>query len=352
MTYRFAIIGAGMIARWHAKAIGELPNAELVSVCDHGSGRAAEFGPRCDCGTGCDPMRIVQRDDVDVIAVATPSGNHAEWAVLAAQHGKHCLVEKPLEITLEAVDRMIAAHEAAGTMLGGIFNQRHTPAAREFKRAVEAGRFGRLSFGMAYCPWWREQAYYDSGGWRGTRALDGGGALMNQGIHTIDLLQWLMGPVRRVTAFAKTLAHERIEVEDTGAASVEFVNGALGMIACTTSMWPGHFRTVEVAGIDGTVSLADDRFLVWRFREELAEDAEIIARLAGVPRVSASAADPSAGFSVDSHRENFRDFLAALEAGRACPIDGREARKAVEIVLAIYRSAQRGGAPVELPLAD
>lgn len=346
--YRFAIVGAGMIAEWHARAIAELPNAELTAVCDHGSGKAGRVGPRCECRNGCDLERLLARADVDVVAVATPSGTHAQISEQAARHGKHCLVEKPLDVTLEAVDRMIAAHERAGTFLGGIFNQRYTATAQLLKQAVEAGRFGRLTFGTAYCPWWRDQAYYDEGGWKGTQALDGGGAMMNQGIHAIDLLQWLMGPVKRVTAMTGTLAHERIDVEDTGVAAVEFRNGALGLIACTTSMYPGHFRMVEVAGVDGTVSLADNNFLCWQFRREAPEDRRIQTEHRGLPPTSLGAADPSAGFTVDSHRENFAAFLSALEAATPPAIDGREARKAVEIVLAIYESARRGGAPVEL----
>jgi predicted dehydrogenase len=338
-----------MIAAWHAEAVRGLPNAELVGVCDHGSGKATGIGPRCGCPPGaCELERFVARGDVDVVAVATPSGSHGEVAELAAGHGKHCIVEKPIEIGLERIDRMIDAHERAGTALGGIFNFRYSSAARKFKEAVEQGRFGRITFGMAYLPWWREQAYYDGGGWRGTLALDGGGAFMNQGIHTVDLLQWLMGPVREVRAITDTLAHERIEVEDAGAALLRFETGALGTIACTTAMWPGHFRLIEVGGSEGTVSMADERFLSWRFARETPADEAVRREYMGGVDTSQGASSPSAAFSGEGHRANFAEFLGAIERGERPPLDGQEARKAVQIILAVYESAAEGGRPVLL----
>ncbi len=347
--WRMGVVGAGMIARWHAEAIRQLPNAELVGICDHGSGRAAEFGPRCGCSAGvCALERFIARDDLDVITIATPSGVHGEAALLAARHGKGCLVEKPIEVSLPKIDAMLEAHAKAGTTLGGIFNLRFAPTARLFHEAVQQGRFGRLTFGLALGPWWREQAYYDEGGWKGTQALDGGGAVMNQGIHTVDCLQWLMGPVAEVSARTGVLAHARIEVEDTAAATLTFANGALGVLACTTSMWPGHYRTVEVGGTDGTVAMGDHTFFHWRFREETAADVAIREQHLRFPQVAVGASDPAAGFSADGHRENFAEFLAALEAGREPLVSGAEARKAVRIILALYESARQGGVPVRL----
>ena len=348
-TYGMAVIGGGMIGHWHAEAIRQLPNARLVGICDHGSGKAAKSGPRCGCAAGaCEVEGFIARQDVDVITIGTPSGTHAEIALLAAKHGKHCIVEKPLDISLARMDRMIEAHAKAGTTLGGIFNGRFVPTAGIFKRAVAAGRFGRLTFGMAYGPWWREQSYYDQGGWKGTQALDGGGAFINQGIHTIDMLQWLMGPVRRVSARVATLAHDRIEVEDTGAAVVEFASGALGILACTTSMWPGKSRQIEVSGTGGTVSMGDSMFNTWQFRQEQPEDASIRETYLSRPTAAVGASDPSAGFSADSHRDNFAEVLAAIDENRTPSVDGQEARKAVRIILALYESARQGGAPVAL----
>lgn len=346
-TYGFGVIGGGMIGNFHAQAIQQLPNAKLVAVCDEVPAAAAALAGKYNVPSMGKLDDFLARQDLDVVTVATPSGTHADIAIAAARHGKHCIAEKPIDVTLEKIDAAIAAHEKAGTQLGGIFNMRYMPTAKLFKQAVDDGRFGRLTFGIAYGPWWREQSYYDNGGWRGTWKLDGGGALMNQGIHTIDMLQWLMGPVKRVTAFCSMIAHQRIEVEDTGAASLEFASGALGVIACTTSMWPGHFRIVEVAGTGGTVAMADQKFFFWQFREETPADNDLRKSYLEFPAVSIGAANPSAGMTADGHRDNFADFLKSLDEGRRPPIDGREARKAVQIILAVYESA-RTGQPVTL----
>ena len=347
MIYRFGIVGAGMIAPYHYAAINGLANARVVGIMDNGSGRGREIAPYLD-STGADDIdRFLARDDIEVITIATPSGAHLDTAVKAARAGKHCIVEKPVEITLERIDAMIAAHDEAGTRLGGIFNTRYTDAAQLVKRSVEAGRLGRLTFAAALGPWWRDQSYYDSSNWKGTWALDGGGAMMNQGIHSVDLLQWIVGaPVSRVCAHIATLAHENVEVEDTAAASITFANGALGTIACTTGMWPGHFRTLTVAGDAGTVVLADNRLLVWQFQEETSEDDQIRAKYLSLPSEGVGASNPSAGVTADGHRAVFADFLAALERGERPAIDGYESRKAVSIIRAIYDSAKRGGAPV------
>jgi len=347
--YGFGIIGTGMIGEYHAQAIQQLPNAKLIAACARTEAKVKAFAEKFGCEAYTDFRELLQCDEIDVVTIATPSGSHMEPAVAAAEAGKHALVEKPIEITLERIDRILEAHDKAGTTVGGIFNGRWSETSQLFRQAVEQGRFGRLTFGMAYGPWWRDQAYYDEGGWKGTLQYDGGGALMNQGIHTIDMLQWLMGPVQSVQACTAILAHERIEVEDTGAAAVQFSNGALGTIACTTSMWPGHFRIVEVSGTAGTVAMADSKFFFWQFREESDEDERIRRELVSFPAVSVAASSPSAGLTAEGHRANFAEFLDALENKREPLISGTEARKSVEIILAIYESARRRG-PVDLPL--
>jgi len=345
--YGMGIVGAGMIGGFHAEAIAGLPNAKLVAVCEQVEDRARSFADKHGCKAYTELKDFLADDAIDVITIGTPSGLHGEVAIEAARAGKHAIVEKPIEITLPKIDEGLEAFDKAKTRIGGVFNMRYAETARLFKKAVDDGRFGRLTFGMAYGPWWRDQDYYDKGGWKGTMAMDGGGAMMNQGIHTIDLLQWLMGPVRQVQAFCATLAHERIEVEDTATASIEFANGALGTMACTTSMWPGHFRIVEVSGDAGTVAMADHNFFFWQFKNETDEDHAIREKYLKFPAVSVGASDPSGGMTADNHRANFADFLAALDEGREPPISGAEARKAVAIILAIYESA-RTGKPVEL----
>lgn len=348
-TYGFGVVGVGFIGGVHGEAIQGLPNAKLVACCDTRESAAKAFAEKFGCAWYTDLNEMLRRDDLDVISIATPSGLHMEPAVAAAQAGKHAIIEKPLDITLDRIDRILEAHDKAGTTVGGIFNGRFYPTAQLFKKAVDQGRFGRMTFGMAYGPWWRTQKYYDEGGWKGTIKLDGGGAYMNQGIHTIDMLQWLMGDVASVMAKTSILAHKNIEVEDTGAAVVRFKSGALGVMACTTSMYPGHFRIIEVAGDKGTVAMADTKFFFWQFAEETAEDEEIRKNYLSFPGVGIGASDPAAGVTGKLHEPNFADFLQAIDDGRPPLVDGPESRRSVETILAIYRSAQTGKT-VELPL--
>lgn len=349
-TYGIGVIGAGFIGEFHAQAVQQLPNARLLAGCARSDKSVARFAGKFPQARIYRDYKDLLRDpNIDIVTIATPSGAHMEPAIEAAKAGKHVIVEKPIEITLDRIDRILEAHDKAGTKVGGIFNSRFTETAHMFKTAVQQGRFGRLTFGMAYGPWWRDQSYYDEGGWKGTVQYDGGGALMNQGIHTVDLLQWLMGPVKSVQAFAATLAHKRIEVEDTGSAAVEFASGALGTIACTTSIWPGHFRIVEVAGDEGSVAMADNAFFFWKFRKETEADEQIRKEKVAFPAASTGASSPGAGLSAEGHRRNIEEFIEALEHGRPPMVDGKEARKGVEIILAIYQSARRRKV-VDLPL--
>src|SRR5437870_11529764 len=276
----FAIVGCGMIARFHGRALAEVPGARLVALVsrkpENAKGLAESLGISCPSYTELTP--VLARRDVDVVIVTTPSGAHMEPAVAAAEAGKHVVVEKPLEITLERCDRIIDACDRRGVKLCTIFPSRFHDANLTLKAAVDAGRFGRLTLGEATCKWWRPQSYYDTGGWKGTMALDGGGALMNQAIHSVDLLQWLMGPVTHISGFTATLAHERIEVEDTAVACLRFAGGALGVIQATTSVSPGLPKTIAVHGDRGTVVIEQDDVLRWEFTPETDDDRAVRAR--------------------------------------------------------------------------
>jgi UDP-N-acetyl-2-amino-2-deoxyglucuronate dehydrogenase len=345
--YRVGIVGYGMIAQIHANAVAALTNATLVGIMDRGTGRGAHIAATLDQRSRDDLSGFISRDDIDVVMVATPSGVHLDAALLAAQQQKHCLVEKPIEITTARVDQMIAAHTRAGTKLGGIFNTRFTAGAQLLKSAVELGRFGKLTFASAVGPWWRDPEYYSDSSWKGTWHLDGGGALMNQGIHSVDLLQWLVGsPVTSVSGQVATLAHD-IEVEDTAAATLRFANGALGQIASTTSMWPGHFRTITIAGTNGTAVLADGDLLFWQFRQPHAQD-DTAAALIGLPGAGVGASNPSAGVDADGHAEALRRFLLAIDSNQTPEIDGYEARKSVAIIGAVYASSKAGGSAIQI----
>jgi predicted dehydrogenase len=332
-----------MIARFHARALAEVPGARLVALVSRSADRARkmadELGLRCDASA--DLAAVLARPDVDVVIVTTPSGAHLEPAVAAAEAGKHVVVEKPLEVTLERCDRIIGACDRNGVQLCTIFPSRFGDANRALKAAVDAGRFGRLTLGETTCKWWRPQAYYDEGGWKGTRALDGGGALMNQAIHNVDLLLWLMGPPTHVSGFTATLAHERIEVEDTAVACLRFRNGALGVIQATTSVHPGFPKTVAVHGDRGSAVVEQDDVLRWDFTPETDADRALKERFAQKTGASGGSSNPAA-ISHQGHARQLTDFVEALAAGRGPLVDGREGRRAVEVILAIYRAAATG----------
>lgn len=344
-TYGFGIVGVGMIAEFHAKALRDMAGARLVASCSRRADAVAGFAGRHGGAAYTDIDAFLAHDGLDVVVICTPSGAHLEPCLAAAAAGKHVVCEKPLEVTVERVDRMIAACEDAGVMLAGIFPRRFNPSTALLKQAVEAGRFGRIASADAYVKWWRTQAYYDSGAWRGTWELDGGGALMNQSIHTIDLLLHVMGDVSAVRAQTRLVAHSGIEVEDSAVAMLEFESGALGVIQGSTACWSrgGHPAEVQIAGEGGSAFMADDRFRVWEFADAGADD-DRIRREFGIAAdaAGAGAANPAA---IDHrwHQRNLEDAVAALRDGRTPGIDGREARRSVALIRAIYDSAGRDG---------
>lgn len=339
----FGIVGCGLIAPFHAAAIKALPGCRVVALHSRRQASAAKLAATLE------PPPLVFSDlgaflrvpELDVVCVCTPSGNHLEVAEAAAAAGKHLVVEKPLEITLERCDRLIAACERAGVYLTTVFPSRFADANVALKQALSAGRFGRLTLGETACKWWRSQAYYDEGGWKGTLALDGGGAVMNQAIHSVDLLLWLMGPVREVAGFSACLAHERIEVEDTAVACLRFESGALGVIQAATSVHPGLPKTVAIHGSAGSVVVEQEDVLVWEFATPNAEDDQVRRRFARAVKASGGASNPAA-ISSEYHRRQLEQFVAALRQSEPPPIDGAEGRQAVELVLAIYQSAAEG----------
>lgn len=350
--YGIGIVGCGMIADFHARAIGEMNGGHLECVFDLVPGKAGALGEKYKCASYTNYKKFLAHKGLDIVTIATPSGAHMETAVKAAKAGKHIICEKPMEITLERIDAMIEACRRNRVALCGIFPRRFNRASIEFKKAVEAGRFGRITLADAYIKWYRTQAYYDSGGWRGTWKLDGGGALMNQSIHQVDLLLHMAGPVKSVSAWADLRIHKRIEVEDNLVAKLKFKNGALGVIEASTSCYSptGHAAEVHVCGSDGSVFMQDDKFLKWEFRESRPTDEKIISELStNASAAGAGAANPSA-IDYTWHKMNFEDCVKSIRTGKKPSIDGKEARKSVELILAIYKSALNGGKPVDLPL--
>ena len=345
----FGIVGCGVISAFHARAINDIRGAKTLAVFTskpENGRKIAEIAGGCEIYTDYD--RFLRHPGLDIVNICTPSGAHLEPALAAATAGKHVVVEKPLEITLARCDRLIAACRKHAVKLCTIFPSRFSPANRALKEAIDEGRFGTLTLGDSYVKWWRTQQYYDSGGWRGTWKLDGGGDYMNQAIHNVDLLQWFMGPVAEVTAFTGTLAHERIEVEDTGVAAVRFKNGAMGVIEATTSAFPGLLKKTEIHGTQGSAIVEQDDILLWQFEPASRKDAAIRRKFARKIGGGGGASDPKA-ISYRGHYEQLKDFVRAIQTGTAPLVDGEEGRKSVEIILAIYKAAESSRA-VALPL--
>ena len=335
-TWNFGIIGAGVIADFHARAIADIGNAKLVGFCDGGSGRAKKLAYKYNAKAFDDYQQMVDCNDIDIVTVTTPSGLHLEPTVAAANAGKHVICEKPLEVTLQRCDEMIKAHRASGTLLGGIFQSRFNDSIVPLREAIKNNRFGKITYAGAYVPWWRADEYYKDS-WHGTWKLDGGGALMNQSIHTIDLLIDLMGPVESVQAYAGALGH-KIETEDTSVAVVRFAGGALGVIYGTTASYPGQSRRIEITGTKGTAVYLDDSYAVWQFAEQKPEDKEILRKFGQTTGQDGGASDPTA-IAYQGHKRNIEAFIDSLETGKPFILDAQQSRKAVELVLAIYKAA-------------
>ncbi|MCA9215421.1 MAG: Gfo/Idh/MocA family oxidoreductase [Planctomycetales bacterium] len=348
MSLGFGIVGCGMISNFHAKAIADIRGAKLLSCFDMVAPKGEAFAKDHGIDFYDDLNAMLSDDRLDIVTICTPSGAHMEPAVAAANAGKHVVVEKPLEITLKRCDKIIEACEKNNVVCSAIFPSRFHESSKLMKQAIDKNRFGKVTMGDAYVKWFRTQEYYDSGAWRGTWKLDGGGALMNQAIHSVDLLAWLMGPVKSISARTSTLAHERIEVEDVAVASLEFESGALGVIEATTAAYPGYLKRIEIHGSEGTAVLEEEDIKVWDFAKSTKKDDELRKKMAGKTATGGGAADPTA-IGHHGHAQQFKDVVKAIKSGGKPAIDGYEGRRSVEIILAIYKSAEIGRA-VELPL--
>jgi predicted dehydrogenase len=337
----FAVVGTGMIAGYHAQAIQQTPGARLVAVVSRSPEKGRDFARRHDIPVVVSSVaEVVARPDVHVVNVTTPSGAHLEPALSSIRAGKHVIVEKPLETTPARADEILRAATAARVKVAGIFQGRFGAGAQRVKSALDAGRFGRLVLASAYVKWFRSAEYYQTP-WKGRWDLDGGGALMNQAIHGVDLLQWFAGLPVEVTAFMTRRVHVGIEADDTTVASLRFPSGALGTIEATTATWPGWSRRIELCGEHGAVCLEDDHIARWDFARPEPEDEDV----RNAPRDAAlgSGAGAAGGISLAGHLRQIGDFVSAVLEDRAPLIDGQEGRKAVALVHAIYQSALRGG---------
>lgn len=318
---RFAVVGCGAISSAHFTGIERSEAAELVAVCDVQEERAAQHAERYGVRFFTDYGQLLSQPDIDVVCLCTPSGFHPEQTILAAQAGKHVVCEKPIAIHLADIDRMIRACAEAGVQLATVFPRRFSPAAIFVKRLLEEGKLGKLSLCSGYVKFYRTQAYYDSAGWRGTWAVDGGGAMMNQGIHTIDLLQWLAGPVKSLHGYARPVIRS-IEVEDTAVVSLQFANGALGSIEATTTAYKQPDHRIVLHGDLGTVELTGDEVTVL----------DIVGEQHELPRFEPFQVVP------DGHAALIHDMALAVRDRRNPAITGEDGRHALEIILGAYES--------------
>ncbi len=342
---KFGIIGTGMIAHFHAKAIAAMENGTLHSCYNRNADRAKAFAEEYGI-KACESIEEFLADpELEIVTIGTPSGTHMEPAIEAMAAGKHVICEKPLEVTPEKINQMIEASEAHQVTLSAILNRRFNKSVSYLREAVKQDRFGTLSLVEASIKWFRTQEYYDSAGWRGTWALDGGGALMNQSIHIIDQLIYIVGPIKRLTASMACLAHENIEVEDTAVAILEFENGARGVIQGSTACYSasGHKAEVNICGSEGSAFLADEHFKAWDFKEAAPADDYVRKHLMETEGGEALGANDPTKINFTGHQKNFEEIVSAITEGRKCSVDAHEARKAVDVICAIYKSAQHNG---------
>lgn len=339
--HRFGIVGAGTIGAFHAAAIAMVPGARLVAVTDVRPGSAGELAAEYGCAAEPDLNALLSRADVDVVSVCVPSGRHAEVGVRAAGAGKHLVIEKPIDVSLDAADQLIAAAAAAGVKVTVISQHRFDPGLIELRRLIGSGALGRLLLGQASTKWWRGQEYYDSADWRGTCALDGG-ALMNQGIHYADLLTWCLGPVAEVSAVTATQAHD-MEAEDCALATLRFRSGAVGTITASTSVVPGFPQRLEISGTEGSVVVEDGVIIYRGFRDGRVEDGAGSSGT-GAGSSGAGAAASAAGLDAAAHAAQLADLLAAIDEGRDPAVTAADGRATLALVQAAYQSAREGRA--------
>ncbi|MDR3690656.1 MAG: Gfo/Idh/MocA family oxidoreductase [Fimbriimonas sp.] len=352
---RYGVVGCGAIHAMHCDAAKNIDGADLIGVYDVIPEKAAKTAERYGVRAFASLSELLS--EVDAITVCVPSGLHAEVGIRAANAGKHVLVEKPIDVTLAKAMALVDACESNGVRLGTISQHRFSEQIRNLHDAAQNGSLGPLLQGDAYIKWYRTQAYYDSGDWRGTWELDGGGCLINQGVHYIDMIQWIMGGVKAVQAQVRTAAHQ-IEVEDIANALIEYKNGAIGVIQGSTSFYPGLAERLEVHGRYGSVIIEGDRTKLWKVDQVAANEGLYGGGVQMQPTpslhmhdpeeaVQNASSDPTALWG-EQHRLQVEDFTKAIVEDREPFMTGRMALEPLKIILAIYESSRQGGARIEI----
>src|SRR5688572_23249817 len=335
----FGFIGADAIAGFHARAVAAANGGRLVGVASRRRFSAEDFAREHGIGFATDDVnQLLRQPGLDAVCITTPSALHLEPALAAIRAGKHLMIEKPIDSTVEGTDHILDTAAKAGVRVGSIFQARFGDAARQLKSAADAGRFGRMVLASCYVKWNRTPEYYS--GWKGRLAEDGGGALINQAIHGVDLLQWFAGMPVEVFGMTTRRVHTRIESEDTCVATLKFGSGAFGTIEASTALWPGFSRRIEICGENGSAVMEDDDITRWEFRSALPEDERIRATRESAAMGSGAAAPMAIKF--EGHLRQIQDFIDGIHQNRPFFIEGREARNAVALVRAIYDSAASG----------
>src|SRR5215472_6324921 len=341
MTIKIGLIGGGNITETHARAVKAIPGLEMAAIQGTNGAKVRELTRQYGGTPYQDFQSFLAHQPMDLVIIGSPSGLHATQGIAATHRGLHVLIEKPIDISLERTDQLIAAAERAGVKLGVIFQDRVKPAICQLKQWLQQGILGKPLFVDARVKWYRPPEYYANSRWRGTFALDGGGAVINQAIHTLDLMLWLFGDVSRVQGHKATMLHA-IEAEDTATALFEFANGMIGVFHATTAAYPGYPRRLEITGTEGTVILEHDRIVSVDLRK-VPEECNLNAT-----RDSNQSASSAAVTDVRGHQAVIKDFIAAIEQDRPPICDGKEGRRSLALVQAIYRATQpRCGLPAE-----
>ena len=332
-TLNFAVFGCGVIANIHAAAVADVEGATLVGCADVLPAAAEKFAEKWGVKAYADFEALVNAPEIDAISICTPSGTHADLAIRALEADKNVVLEKPMAITVADCDRVIAAAERSRGKITVISQLRTSPDVVRAKEIVESDRLGKIVLVELNMRYFRAPEYF-VGSWRGTRKMDGGGALMNQGIHGIDVLQYLVGPVVSVSGVCKTLTRD-IEVEDTANLIVEYASGAIGTIQGTTSVEPGYPRVIEISGTRGTIVIKEDVIVRWDVDgKELSEDQ--------IPKGNAESFRNPAGFDIDNHKRQIQDLIDAIKENREPMVNVYEGKKPVDIILAAYESSKTG----------
>lgn len=341
----FGLVGAGLISETHYKALRNQKDCYLVGCYSHNPEKAEKWATAHNCKSYTTYDSMLSDPEIDAVSIITPSGCHMDYAIKAIRAGKHVLVEKPIEIHEDRVVRMISEARENNVVLSCVFQSRFSDSSLLVKKAVEEGRFGKISICDAQVKWYRDQSYYDSGDWRGTWELDGGGVMIQQSIHAIDLLLFLMGrDPMQVSAYTSVVSHD-IEVEDTAVAILRFPDGVLGVLEGTTSSWPGSLKRIEICGSEGHVVLEEDAITKWQFRDERPEDQDIRVRYSS----STSPGGSTGAATIDyiGHEKQYSDIASAIKEHSAPFVTGEEALRSVRVIEGLYKSAKEG-TPVSL----